>query len=300
MKEHLKTLIPMAFLLLLMISCNPEDGLKNPADYELYISISAEKNPAVSPDGNLIAYFHWSLIVPEPDDYPTGLYVMRMDGTERRLLLRGWHYSPSWSPDGQWLVFTSDGILQIINLQGDSIRTFQGVNNLPLHSPDWSKDGKEILFSSPLTLEGGVFAMTPDFSHVRQILSPIENNGMYARWSPDRSKIVYSKGNQAWKSTEIFTADTSLTSEVRLTNDGRDDSDPSWSPTGEFITWSSNVEIYRMSTDGSDRRRLDYGQFPSWLPDGQSIIYSNANNDFTKEVLWKIDISGNNKIQLTY
>src|SRR5690554_1376336 len=163
MKEHLKTLIPMAFLLLLMISCNPEDGLKNPADYELYISISAEKNPAVSPDGNLIAYFHWSLIVPEPDDYPTGLYVMRMDGTERRLLLRGWHYSPSWSPDGQWLVFTSDGILQIINLQGDSIRTFQGVNNLPLHSPDWSKDGKEILFSSPLTLEGGVFAMTPDF-----------------------------------------------------------------------------------------------------------------------------------------
>ena len=300
MKEHLKTLIPMAFLLLLMISCNPEDGLKNPADYELYISISADKNPAVSPDGNLIAYFHWSLIVPEPDDYPTGLYVMRMDGTERRLLLRGWHYSPNWSPDGQWLVFTSDGILQIINLQGDSIRTFQGVNNLPLHSPDWSKDGKEILFSSPLTLEGGVFAMTPDFSHVRQILSPIENNGMYARWSPDRSKIVYSKGNQAWKSTEIFTADTSLTSEVRLTNDGRDDSDPSWSPTGEFITWSSNVEIYRMSTDGSDRRRLDYGQFPSWLPDGQSIIYSNTNNDFTKEVLWKIDINGNNKIQLTY
>lgn len=39
---------------------------------------------------------------------------------------------------------------------------------------------------------------------------------------------------------------------------------------------------------------------PAWSPDGQSIIYSNTNNDFTKEVLWKIDINGNNKIQLTY
>ena len=39
---------------------------------------------------------------------------------------------------------------------------------------------------------------------------------------------------------------------------------------------------------------------PAWSPDGQFIIYSNTNNDFTKEVLWKIDINGNNKIQLTY
>ncbi|MDP2424615.1 MAG: hypothetical protein U1C46_02315 [Bacteroidales bacterium] len=300
MKEHLKTLIPIAFLLLLMISCNPEGGLKNPADYELYISISADQNPSVSPDGSLIAYFHWCLMFPEPEDYPTGLYVMKMDGTERRLLLRGRHFSPSWSPDGQWLVFTSDGLLQIINLQGDIIRTFQGENSLPLHTPDWSKDGKEILFNSPLTIKGGVFAMTPDFSHVRQILHPIENNGMHARWSPDRSKIVFSKGNQAWESIEIFTIDTSLTSEVRLTNDGRDDRSPSWSPTGDFITWSSNVEIFRMSTNGSNRRRLDYGQFPSWLPDGKFIVYSNANYDYTKEVLWKIDINGNNKVQLTF
>jgi len=301
MKEHLKTLIPLAFLLLLMISCNPEDGLKNPADYELYISISADKNPAISPDGSLIAYFHWSLIVPEPDDYPTGLYVMRMDGTERRLLLRGRHYSPSWSPDGQWLVFTSDGILQIINLQGDSIRTFLGLNSLPLHSPDWSKDGKEILFSSPLTLEGGVFAMTPDYKYVRCILDRSINNGMYAKWSPDRSKIVYMKWNQhLWESTEIFTIDTLLTSEVRLTNNSKDDRDPSWSPAGGYISWSSSVRICRMNEDGSNRQTFGYGQYPNFSPDGQFIVYSFANSDFTKEVLWIIDIDGKNKIQLTF
>ena len=60
------------------------------------------------------------------------------------------------------------------------------------------------------------------------------------------------------------------------------------------------MEIYIMSTDGSNRHRLDYGQYPNWTPDGQFIVYSNANNDFTKEVLWKIDINGKNKIQLTF
>lgn len=287
-------------ILSFITSCKPEDDIKNPANYELYISISADKTPAVSPDGNLIAYYHSSLEVPEPENYPTGLYIMRFDGTERKLVVRGMNYSPSWSPDGNWLVFSSDGILKITNIIGDSLRSFQGLNNLPLHSPDWSKDGKDILFSSPLTLEGGVFSMSPDFSHLRQILNPIENNGMYARWSPNKSKIVYTKGNQSWKSTEIFTFDTLLKTEVRLTNNDRDDRDPSWSQKGDFISWSSNVEIYWMNNDGSFQRKLDYGQYPTWTPDGQFIVYSNANQDFTKEVLWKIDINGKNKVQLTY
>jgi Tol biopolymer transport system component len=301
MKVSIKpNLIEACLFALFTFSCCSEDDLINPADYEMYITISNDKYPAVSPDGSLIAYYHVCMDYPEPEDYPTGLYVMSADGVNRRLLLKGFHFSPSWSPDGQWLVFTSGGALQIISIDGDSIRTFQGILNLSLYSPDWSKDGKEILFSAPLTLEGGVFAMTPDFNHVRRVLSPIENNGMYARWSPDRNRIVYEKGNQAWKSTEIFTFDTLLATEVRLTIDGRDDREPSWSPTGELISWSSNVEIYRMDTDGNNRQRLSYGQYPCFTPDGQFIVYSFANRDYSKGVLWRIGIDGKNKTQLTF
>ncbi|RPH31649.1 MAG: hypothetical protein EHM93_12725 [Bacteroidales bacterium] len=123
---------------------------------------------------------------------------------------------------------------------------------------------------------------------------------MFAKWSPDRNKIVYSKGSQTWKSTEIFIIDTLLTTEVRLTNDSRDDRDPSWSPTGEFISWSSNVLIYRMNVNGNNKLKLDYGQYPNFSPDGKYIVYSFANSDFTKEVLWRIDIDGKNKVQLTF
>ena len=140
------------------LSCVPEAGPHDPSEYELEISVSSDQYPAVSHDGNFIAYYHECLEYPEPEDYPTGLYVMRSDGSDRRLLLEGNHFGQSWSPDSQWLVFSSVGTLQIINLEGDSIRTFHGIQDLPLYSPDWSLDGEEILSqlrASGITIQTG-------------------------------------------------------------------------------------------------------------------------------------------------
>lgn len=290
----------IVYLTFIIFACNPEDELKNPANYELYISISSDQTPTVSPSGENIAYFHQCLEYPEPEDYPTGLYIMNIDGGNRKLLLKGNHREPSWSPDGNWLVFSSGGTLQIINLQGDSIRTFQGVDDLPLFWPDWSNDGETIIFSAPLGNEGGVFTMNDRFNNVINIFESPENNGKYASYSPDNNNIVYEKGNQSFSSVEIFTLNLISGKETRLTNDNKDDRHSTWSPTGELIAWSSNVQINHMSTDGGNRKRLDYGQYPSWTPDGKKIIYSNANQDFTKEVLWSIDINGENKSQITY
>ncbi|RPH31618.1 MAG: hypothetical protein EHM93_12720 [Bacteroidales bacterium] len=298
MKSYLKYHKLIVFLLFLLLSCNPEDDTRNPADYELYISISADKYPAVSPDGNLIAYYHECLDYPEPEDYPTGLYVIGIDGTNRKLLLKGGHWSPSWSPDGQWLVFTSGGIIQIINLEGDSVRTFQGISDLPLFFPDWSKDGKLILFGSPLT-GGGGFTCTPDFKEVKQIFNFYHILAYPVKWAKE-DKLICSMHSNEWNYEEIVIIDTTLTNQVRLTNNNKSDRDPTFSSTGDFIAWSSSVQICRMNMDGSNKIKLDYGQYPTWTPDGQYIIYSFANSDFTKEVLWKIDINGKNKIQLTY
>jgi Tol biopolymer transport system component len=296
----LKISIILFPLALLTHSCRIKDNSVNPADYELHISISSDKYASVSPDGALVAYYHQCLEYPEPEAYPTGLYVANIDGTNRKLLLKGDHYSPSWSPDGHWLVFSSDGTLEITNLIGDSIRTFQGIQDLPLYSPDWSADGKEILFSAPLTINGGVFKMSPDFHTIKRILDPQRNNGMYASWSPDRSKIVYQKGNQSWNSVELFIIDTALISEIRLTNDAKDDRDAVWSPSGDLIAWSRNVRVMIMSIDGTNQKTLDYGQDPSWSSKSDYIIYSNANAEMTKEVLWRINLDGSNKTQITF
>ena len=300
--QHSRAMLILSFMVnqLLLMSCNPEGGLPSPGNYIGHIELSTDETAAVSPDGNLIAYFHASHESPEPPDYPTGLYLIDSDGTNRRLLLEGGHWSPSWSPDSQWLVFTSGGVLQIINVAGDSIRTFQGINEDPLQWPRWSLDGERILFSAPLNAEGGVFSMTPDFNDVTQILAPIENHGMFASWSPDRSNIVYNKSIDGIVLSEIFILELATNKEIRLTYNDVNDKHSTWSADGQLISWNSNTQIYLMSIDGSNQQRLDYGRFPAIGHNSQYIVYSNATSDYKKEVLWKIDITGKNKIQLTY
>lgn len=62
-----------------------------------------------------------------------------------------------------------------------------------------------------------------------------------------------------------------------------DNSDPSWSPDGKEIAFSSNrdgsYELYVINRDGSNPRQLTHGfligaHHPSWSPDGRQIAFS--------------------------
>ncbi|MFP4605763.1 MAG: TolB family protein [Bacteroidales bacterium] len=76
-----------------------------------------------------------------------------------------------------------------------------------------------------------------------------------------------------------------IVDDTRLTNNDRIDRHLGWSTDGRLITWGSSTRIYVMNSDGTDPKKLDYGRYPFWLPGSESIIYSNTNADFTKEVL---------------
>jgi len=281
----------------LILSCSPKDDSINPADYELYISISADKNPAISPDGNLIAYYHLSLEFPMPEDYPTGLYVMNSNGTNRRLLLSGDHWSPNWSPDGQWIVFTSAGIIEIINLEGDSIRTSLNLFDNLMYFPNWSPNGESIIFSAAFG-EGGIYISDPLFITGRKLIKNLGLPGADPCWSPDQSKILYIK--YVSDSEELFIIDSTGMNDTPITNNGKINRYPAWSPNGNLVTWSKDVQIMVMDINGTNLKKLDYGNYPAWSPGSDYIVYSNANKEFTKEVIWRISVDGSNKIQLTY
>ncbi len=84
-----------------------------------------------------------------------------------------------------------------------------------------------------------------------------------------------------------------------------DDMNPSWSPDGTKIAFSSNRdgnrEVYVMSVDGSNQINLTNSpnddNNPSWSPDGTKIAFS-SNRDGNREV-YVMSADGSNQINLT-
>jgi Tol biopolymer transport system component len=84
---------------------------------------------------------------------------------------------------------------------------------------------------------------------------------------------------------------------------------PAWSPDGTQLVFASNhddeenVEIYRMSADGTRITRLthnaDVDTFPVWSPDGSQIAFASAQNGANSFDIYVMNIDGNDVVQLT-
>lgn len=291
--------------LLLMIciftyySCTPDDDIQYPENYTEYITISFDQYPSISPDGKWLVYFHKYLGYPEPEDYRTGLYITSTSNFNPKLLLAGQHYQPDWSPDGNWIVFSSAGTLQMINFKGDSIYTFNELEGIPLFFPDWSSNSESILFSSPYVNGGGGFICSSSFDNYRQLFMHSQLNAYPVKWLED-NEIVGCAFSNDWSGEEIIIIDTTLNNYQRLTFNNTSDRDPSYSIKNKYLTWSRDLQIMLMSLDEKIETSMDYGQYPNWVPDSNIIVYSSFNHDYSKEVIWLIDINNKNKTQLTY
>jgi len=152
-----------------------------------------EMYPAWSPDGKEIAF-----AVTKPALLES-IWVVGVDGRNRRQLTSGTDANPSWSPDGTEIAFgRHDGTTQIDNIlvvpaaggTPTDISSDPGISDL---QPDWSPDGSRILFTSdrPDTFQLDLWTMKPDGSDVRRVTNTPEHDEHDPAWSPNGRWIAY-------------------------------------------------------------------------------------------------------------
>jgi TolB protein len=184
-----------------------------------------------------------------------GLFLANADGRNERALLpaNSLDYTPSFSTDGKWIVFTSErgGSAEIYRVHADG-SGLERLTDDPAFNDQGtlSPDGSTLAFVS--TREGGFANLwLQDLSGPGGRARPIAktNAGSFRpSWSPDGKWIA-------------FTSD-------------RDTTRTRWDGGWELV---QSTAIYVVRPDGSSLRRLTkpggYAGSPRWSPDGRRIVF---------------------------
>ncbi len=173
-------------------------------------------------------------------------------------------------------------------------------NSIPENDPDWSPDGTQIVYTAREAAGWSIYVMNADGSQSRRL-----TNGYTASWSPDGSRIAFSRLDDG-----IYTMDPDGGSLTRLTDSSTYGWDyyPEWSPDGTKIVFGSNrhqpgdaltESVYIMDADGQGVGKLSnsWGQAPyTWSADGQWIVYTK--DFFNTATLYIMDSFGVNSAPL--
>lgn len=176
--------------------------------------------------------------------------------------------SPAWSPDGNRIAYSSEGDLYVANADGTNVKRLTNLRSIEV-SPSWSPDGRQIAFVSDRTGRPQLYVMNADGSGTRQITS-----GSYSSdpsWSPNGqiNRIAFVRLERG--EANIYTINPDGSEELQLTSGTGRNENPSWTPDGHFISFTSTRggtrDIYIMYVNGQNQKQLTTSgnkSFPTW------------------------------------
>ncbi|MBN1440201.1 MAG: PD40 domain-containing protein [Anaerolineales bacterium] len=219
-----------------------------------------------SPDGKRIAYaVDWKIGIANAN----GSGFVKITG-------EGDHVEPDWSPDGEWLVYTSDQSMRadpngpfwytdlfLMRPDGTDARNLSPALPINSDSPDWSPSGVWIAF----WYGGPVYLMDPASGAMNPLVPEPACDLFNPVWSPDGMRIAYEKNCSGRSQIFIIPVEdpnskTALTGVPGGKNFGA--SNPTWSPDGRFIAYQQDYKICIQEVGAAASRCLTDGVQPDW------------------------------------
>lgn len=250
------------------------------------------------------------------------IFVMDWDGANQKQITqhRTISQSPSWSPNGQYITYTSfmyhkkiktrnaDLFLYDYKTQNRWLLSYQkGINSGGAFTPN----SEELLLRISKLGASDIYKTDLKGKTLTQIThGPRGAMNVEPAVSPDGKTVAFSSDRSG--KPMIYTMGMNGKNVTRLTFAGVYNSSPAWSPDGKRLAFAGfdkgHFDIFTIDADGKNIKRLTSAkkrngrwannEYPTFSPDGRFILFSSDRTG--KYQLYIVSIDGKYEHRLTF